>query len=121
MMGVGKEIADKLPDTFWPKLAEVWSKVRESGGATPDVLLLTDDPYVPWELAWLDTPLDPDLPHFLGAQVNIGRWSADNDRIPFGAPLDVGGLGVVVGHYEDARGVAPLPSAAEEGEALAAA
>jgi CHAT domain-containing protein len=81
-------------------------------------LLLSDDPYVPWELAWLEEPLDAGVPQYLGAQVNIGRWSTDDEQIPAGAPLDVQALGVVIGHYEGARGVAPLPSAAAEGEAL---
>jgi CHAT domain-containing protein len=120
MLGIGKEIAEKLPDSVWPALREVWDAVRASDSAgIPNVLLLTDDPYVPWELAWLDETLDESVPSFLGAQVNIGRWSADEDHIPAGTALDVQGLGVVVGYYEDARGVAPLPSAAEEGEALA--
>lgn len=120
--GIAKEIADKLPAPFWMALRTVWDAVRaKDPDSVPTVLLLSDDPYVPWELAWLDEPLDEAAPCFLGAQVNIGRWSADPATLPLGDPLDVKGLGVVIGNYEDARGVAPLPSATEEGAALTAA
>jgi hypothetical protein len=119
MRGIAKDIADKVPASFWGHLREVWDAVKAVDPTRiPDVLLLSDDPYVPWELAWLEDPLDDTAPRYLGAQVNIGRWSADENRIPAGAPLDVRGLGVVIGHYEGARGVAPLPSAAAEGDAL---
>ncbi len=120
MTGVGLEIAEKLPDSFWQALQQVWTAVNSGQHrAIPNVLLLTDDPYVPWELAWMEAPLDETVPRFLGAQVNIGRWTIDADHIPTGTPLNIKGMAVLVGHYEDARGVAPLPSAAEEGEALA--
>lgn len=120
--GIGKDIAAKLPATFWPSLREVWDRTRATNPERiPDVLLLSDDPHVPWELAWVEDRLDDSAPSFLGAQVNMGRWSADEDLIPTGTPLGVTSLGVVIGHYEDARGVAPLPSAAAEGEALASA
>jgi hypothetical protein len=119
MKGLAENVTDKLPESFWTSLRQIWDAVKTADvDRIPNVLLLTDDPYVPWELAWLDEPLDEAVPPYLGAQVNIGRWSTDDEQIPAGAPLDVQALGVVIGHYEDARGVAPLPSAAAEGEAI---
>ena len=43
----------------------------------PAVLLVSADPYVPWELALLDPPIDDTRPPYLGAQVVLGRWLRD--------------------------------------------
>ena len=49
-------------------------------GGPPSLLLVSDDTYVPWELASLqeinlaDGLVDQNLPPILGVQVRIGRW-----------------------------------------------
>jgi hypothetical protein len=124
LRGIGRTISDHLPDEFWDALGTVWDAV--AGPAVPAdqrrapvVQLLTEEPHVPWELAVLPEPLDPEGPPFLGAQVDIGRWPLDRLAPPEPSPLAADALGVVVGHYQDARGVRPLPSAVAEAEALA--
>ena len=53
----------------------------------PTILFLSAEPYVPWELALVDPPLDPTLPPFLsgpGDRRSVGAWSAT----PAAAPAD---------------------------------
>ncbi|MET0832212.1 MAG: CHAT domain-containing protein [Acidimicrobiia bacterium] len=124
LRGIGRTISDHLPDEFWEVLGTVWNAVAgpdvpAEQRRAPAVQLLTEEPHVPWELAVLPEPLDPDGPPFLGAQVDIGRWPLDRLAPPEPSPLATEALGVVVGHYQDARGVRPLPSAVAEAEALA--
>ena len=63
-------VADALPN-------EVREAITAAGrAAKPDrlhILLLTAEPFVPWELAWVDDPWEPAL-KYLGAQAVIGRW-----------------------------------------------
>ena len=45
--------------------------------AKPDrlsILFLTEEPFVPWELAWVDAPWEAGALNYLGAQAVIGRW-----------------------------------------------
>ena len=124
LRGIGRTISDHLPDEFWDALGTVWKAVAGADvpadqRRSPVVQLLTEEPHVPWELAVLPEPLDPEGPPFLGAQVDIGRWPLDRLAPPEPSPLATDALGVVVGHYQDARGVRPLPSAVAEAEALA--
>jgi CHAT domain len=119
---IGRLVAEKLPAAVEATLRTVWeaaSAETEDGTPRriPDVLLLTDEWAVPWEL--MSISLDDSSPPFLGAQVNVGRWpNQRRDRL-IGDVLGVHRLGVMVGHYQDARGVQPLPRAEEEGRSLA--
>jgi CHAT domain-containing protein len=71
LAGIGRTIADQVPDQLQDLLRAVAGRSR----GVPSVLLLSQEPYVPWELAKLDEPLlDPSAPPFLAAQVNVGRW-----------------------------------------------
>ena len=54
-----------------------------------DILLLTEEAYVPWELAWVDEPFDSTAPHYLGAQANVGRWILDEGTTPTDPPRQV--------------------------------
>lgn len=66
----GQDIADIMPAEFFDALRQVHAAV----GRPPTLLLLTDETYVPWELALVDPPLDPARPPYLGAQTVMGRW-----------------------------------------------
>lgn len=72
IMGKGRRIAAVMPAEFWGLLRQA----AESVAGPPTILFLTDQPYVPWELAALPWPLDPDpeIPPFLCAQARVGRW-----------------------------------------------
>jgi hypothetical protein len=99
LRGIGLTIADQLPIEFWNVLAEVAARVR---GRAPTVLFLSAEPYVPWELAVIDPPLDPDLPPFLAAQATVGRWLLGQRRPPLPPPMSVpvGGFAAVSGVYQ---------------------
>ena len=66
----GQDIADIMPAEFFDVLRQVHAAVQRP----PTLLLLTDETYVPWELALIDPPLDPARPAYLGAQTVMGRW-----------------------------------------------
>jgi CHAT domain-containing protein len=99
LRGIGLAIADQLPVEFWNVLADVAARVR---GRAPTVLFLSAEPYVPWELAVVDPPLDPDLPPFLAAQATVGRWLLGQRRPPLPPPMSVsvGGFAAVSGVYQ---------------------
>jgi hypothetical protein len=71
MKGLGKQIGEAIPDEFWDALREV----NRHSFSRPKVLILTEEPYVPWELALMPEPrLDSGVPGFLAAQAVVGRW-----------------------------------------------
>ncbi|HUG31291.1 MAG TPA: CHAT domain-containing protein [Acidimicrobiia bacterium] len=118
---IGRLVAEKLPDEVEAALAKVWEATAGPDNEAlqrrvPDVLLLTDDWAVPWELMSIN--LDDSSPPFLGAQVNVGRWPNQKRDALTARELGIHRLGVMVGHYQDARGVQPLPRAEEEGRSL---
>ncbi|MPZ51531.1 MAG: CHAT domain-containing protein [Acidimicrobiia bacterium] len=127
--GIGREVAAAAPVEFWEVLDKVWRAVDD----IPSVLLVSSDPYIPWELASTDEEyLDPELtddslPMTLGAQVRMGRWIPPGPKSPRGmerpslppAPVvDVNLMALVVGDYLAERGQRPLPYAMKEGRAL---
>lgn len=71
VVDVGQTVAALIPqaivdDVLTPSFAQ---------GRTPTVLLLTDEPFVPWELARLDAAqASRPKPAFLGEVACIGRW-----------------------------------------------
>jgi CHAT domain-containing protein len=66
------------------------------------VLFLSAEPYVPWELAVVDPPLDPDLPPFLAVQATVGRWvlGQRRPRLPPPASVPAARVAVVSGVYD---------------------
>jgi hypothetical protein len=74
---VGDLVAEKLP-------AEALTAIRDAAAASaprpPAILIVSADPYVPWELARLNPPVDPTRPPYLGAQAVVGRWLMDGQR-----------------------------------------
>jgi len=71
LAGIGRDIAKQMPGVLWDLLRAIASQTQE----TPSVLILSQEPYVPWELARLEEPLlDSSARPFLTSQVNVGRW-----------------------------------------------
>ena len=118
LLGVGHRIANLIPDEFWSALHAVHEHLKE----TPTLLFLSEEPYIPWELAFLDEPLDADpaVPPFLGAQANVARWIL-GDKTPVQPPPRerlVSAMAVVAGDYSNS-GWDELPEATKEAKALA--
>lgn len=117
LLGVGNTIAEELPSEFWPLLEQAADHAR-AAGRPPSVFLLSEEPYVPWELTVIDPPLDPEAPPFLGAQAQVGRWVLGNRRpkLPPPAEVAVNSIAVISGEY-----TLPGWSRLQEAEAEAAA
>ncbi|RHW23349.1 CHAT domain-containing protein [Nocardioides immobilis] len=93
------DIAAKVPETFWRLLREVADAVAPT---PPTVLLQSEDPYVPWELAWTGPALYPDRPLHLGCQATVGRWVVGRhgrppEKPPLRTPAD--DMSVICGRY----------------------
>jgi hypothetical protein len=120
LRGIGVQIADNVPDAFFAALADVASRVKDRHVS---VLILSEEPYVPWELMVLDAPLDPAAPPFLAAQVDIGRWVLGQRRpkLPPPAEVEVHSFAVVSGIYNSSPEWPRLFDAEEEAADLAKA
>ncbi len=106
LAGIGVKIARQMPDEIWGYLAAVATRAKNG---IPNVLILSQEPYVPWELARFDAPLlDPAAPPFLAAQANIGRWvlprqspdSRQRPRQPPPTEVQVHSVAVISGVYD---------------------
>jgi hypothetical protein len=97
LRGIGLTVADQLPPVFWDVLREIAGRLDRP----PMILFLSAEPYVPWELAIVDPPLDPAGPPFLSAQANVGRWVLGQRRpkLPPPTSVPVESLAVVSGVY----------------------
>jgi len=121
LMGRGKDIAAKLPDAVVEALQKIASI---KGGEPASVLVITDEPCVPWELAVLDSPLlkgDAGQSPFLGAQAALGRWILPSGKRPSPRPsrhLRIRKEAVVTGAYERVMDFNKLEGAEEEARDL---
>lgn len=119
--GLGRSIRDAAPPELWPALRAVQQALQAAGVTRlPNVLLLTAEPHIPWELALLEEPekLDPAAPPLLGCQVNLGRWPLGrNEPAPRGA-VEIRHMAAVVGDYAARSGWRKLDEAVKEGQAL---
>lgn len=122
LAGIGVSIAEAMPDELWDLLREAAAKA----GGPPDVLILSAEPYIPWELARMEEPLiDPEAPPFLAAQANVGRWilprqersARQRPRQPPPAEVEIMTVAVVTGVYNQ-PGWSRLKEAEAEAEEL---
>lgn len=119
---VGERIAGKMPAQVVDALLRVWRStagpdVDPAERRIPDVLLLTDEWAVPWELMHIEA--DGSAPPFLGAQFNVGRWPYQYRHTLDSARLGISGLCVMIGHYSQ-QAARRLERAEEEAEELEA-
>ncbi|MPZ99142.1 MAG: CHAT domain-containing protein [Dehalococcoidia bacterium] len=100
LSGVGNTIAEELPSGFWPALQSAAEAARAQD-RPPTVFILSEEPYVPWELATVEPRLDQAAPPFLGAQARVGRWVLGTRRPKLPPPTEVAvaSMAVVSGEY----------------------
>ncbi len=117
LRSIGTLIRRAMPGEAVKALHDVAAAV--GGGRLAHVLLLTDECFVPWELALLDPAPNPMRAPYLGAQFAVSRWLHGETDVPVPPPatLRVSNLAVVLGNY-DASSLAALPHAKEESQAL---
>ena len=123
VLALANRVAQSIPDTIWKAIRAVATK----RGEPPTILLVSEEPRIPWELAKVDPPLiaGSAMPPFLAAQVRIGRWVqatavVDGRTRPSPNPprqKDVWSLGVVSGNYSKTTW-ADLAHARKEAAAL---
>jgi hypothetical protein len=123
--GFGRQIAAQVPMPVIAAMRHVIA-TAESNGRTATVMLLSREPYVPWELALLDMPIQAERSPFLGGQAAVGRWvlgpqvdEQGNRRPPLPPPtaVTVKSMAVVSGKYLR-QGWADLPHARREARDL---
>ena len=121
VMGLGRTIRDAAPPELWRALRTVHGALQANGEQRAlNVLLLTAESHVPWELALLEEgdKLLADAPPLLGCQVNLGRWPLDHSELPPRAHIEVQHMAAVVGDYAARSGWRKLQQAMEEGAQL---
>ncbi len=127
LLGRGRAIGKVLRgrnqnDEFWNALDAAITKLHEDPARADDIptlLVLSEEPYVPWELAAVQAPpfTEGEEP-FLASQVAIGRWPLDKSLLPPPHEKTVGTMAVVTGDYKDIPFWNPLPHAVAEGNEL---
>ena len=120
-LGHANKLGRSIPDSINKFLDALIARGTANGA--PTVLLLTEDPYVPWELAHIREKPEPDnRAPWLGAHVAIGRWSVAQ---PSATPelhtrLTVQRTAVVTANYTDVAGGGSRLENAEHEAALIA-
>jgi hypothetical protein len=71
--GIGRKICAKMPEQFWALLEAAWQRAT-AAGETPMLLIITNESFVPWELAWVsDDNVDPALFPAAASLGSLGR------------------------------------------------
>lgn len=73
LRGIGEQIWDATPSEF----RDVYVEVRERMGSAFSIQIVTDDPYVPWELMFPTDPRIPDPSHLFLCHP-VSRWLVNN-------------------------------------------
>lgn len=110
---VGQTIAELIPQKIQD---EYLAPCLKGSNAAPRILIVTNEPYIPWELALLEpTVTGKDDLQYFGAVARIGRWWTAR-RVDAPVPnLTVGRISVVCAEsYEVATGRRDLPEAIAE-------
>lgn len=117
-----QRIREVMPDEFFTLLKKV-GKLASAAGRLPTLLILTDEVYIPWELAQLKGKelLDANAPPFLGAQTIMGRWvESDHIQLPPACTCAIQKFLVFASQYGLKSKQPELKQAVEERAALVA-
>jgi CHAT domain-containing protein len=115
MRGQGKRITAKIPEEV---LEAIQATAKKTAPEPPVIFLITDEPYVPWELAVIK-PFFDEVPPFLAAQATVGRWILTSLDLGTPPPIDirVAQMAVIAGDYKTPN-FRKLPSAVDEAQDL---
>lgn len=115
---LGQQIADLIPNELFTLLRQAYTKIGPQ--RPPRLLIWTEEPYIPWELAYdvrlqFDGQFDP----ILALQVSVGRWLKQKRVVyPLPARLDVTTFSAMAGDYSGSYTQAKLEEAIKEKEFL---
>ncbi|MEM6639516.1 MAG: CHAT domain-containing protein [Pseudomonadota bacterium] len=124
LKGKGRDIASLIP--IWVR--RVLYQLSTLSDTPATVLIVSNEPNIPWELAWLELHNQGAGENFLGAEFAVGRWVighvsavTNKSRPEFPPPVQIGvrRMAVVSGDYSATRGWKDLAGAHEEADALA--
>jgi CHAT domain len=120
LRALGMDIAGCLPTELLAGADPLLGELLARRGSAASVLILIDDAYVPWELAFVECgTAKPDRKAFLGQVARVGRWPIDDRRRAPEATLNVGGFHVFAAKSYAATGTKrDLPHALAEQEFL---
>lgn len=116
LQSLGLQIADHFPDEFF----EIFNDVSQQIQQTPTVFIWTNEPYIPWELAFDKRfQLDKEIPAFLGLQTLMGRWwLAPRVVSPPPNGLEIMKIKALAADYDLSSGWAALKEAKKEQDFL---
>ncbi|MFC3321031.1 CHAT domain-containing protein [Mesorhizobium cantuariense] len=106
LRGIGERIWQSVPSVF----KDVYWDLREEIGPNFPIQIVTDEPYVPWEMMRPDEGDNPDEHDHLFMSHPISRWCIDFER---GMP-NTFGHGIIATCVPEYRSGATLPAAREE-------
>ncbi len=127
LRGRGTEIRRKIPVWVRRKLKDLAGLFAASGRGPATVFVVSDEPNVPWELAYLKLGDSDAEDNFLGAEFVVGRWvhgyeDVNGDRVPeYPPPTEhaIDAMAVVSGDYSRTKNWKALKGAEEEAGELA--
>jgi hypothetical protein len=123
LKGIGRHIAKQVHPKFWEALGEVSKRI---GNRSPRVLILSEEHFIPWELAEVPVDLNgsangsrnenerPPSP-FLAGRAVIGRGLVECP-LPSARALTISDIVAVSGEYTTER---TLPEAVKEAQSIA--
>jgi hypothetical protein len=120
VQGVGETIYRSTPTHFKDSYWKVWDVAQAGGFPFESIQVVTDEPFIPWELMRVyDAARGPGVPaEFVAVRHSVGRWLATETS---GPPQRIPVTGVVVA-ASDYSGIASvsnkLPWAKEENDLL---
>lgn len=136
MRGIGRMVADVFPGEFWTLLGDTWRRARAEGDE-PRMQITLTEPWIPWELALIESgrfegagdllAADAERGAALGQLWQVARWTTpirqlvtgDLPATPPATEVGAKNMAVIIGNYTETPGFGELPSAVEEGNTIA--
>jgi CHAT domain/NB-ARC domain len=93
LRAIGMDIADCFPNELVGGPDSLLGGLMKTRGLIPSILILTDEAYVPWELAFLESAnARPNGRAFLGQVAKVGRWPINQQNSGPRAALTIGDI-----------------------------